>query len=199
MKPILSITILSTTGREQFLNHLLTNLNSQIANCDYNVCVTVISDKPQSSGGMSIGEKRNIGLQSAIGLYHCFIDDDDTIWHDYISKIVEACLKGKDCVALQGNYFQDNVFYKPFIHSIKCKEYKETEYCFERYPNHLNAIVTDIAKLFMFDEISFGEDTKWATALHRSNLLQTEAQISGIIYDYYYRTIKKEFNESNII
>lgn len=199
MKPILTISILSTTGREDYLNNLLSNLNSQIAKCDYNVVVNVIIDKPQVKGGMSIGQKRNLALQSANGLYHCFIDDDDTVWENYIEKIVNGCLEDCDCVVLKGNYFQDNTFYKPFIHSIDCKEYKETSHCFERYPNHLNAIRTNIAKIFFFDEISFGEDTKWATALNRSKLLQTEASIDGVIYNYYYRTIKKEFNESNIV
>jgi hypothetical protein len=191
-RPILTISILSTTGREQYLSSMLFALSSQIANCDHNVVVQVIMDKPTIKGGLSIGGKRNLALQNATGIYHAFIDCDDTIWHDYISKQVQGCLMGCDCVSFMGNYYEDHKFKKPFIHSIKYNEYSEDDKYYYRFPNHLNAIKTDIAKMFLFDEINHGEDTKYAIALHESGLLKSEAKLDGIIYDYYFRNNKKE-------
>jgi len=192
-QPILTISILSTTGREQYLCSMLSVLSSQIAKCDKNIVYQVIADKPTSKGGLSIGAKRNIALQSTTGLYHCFVDCDDQLWHDYIDKIVSGCLKDCDCVAFKGNYYTDNKLIKPFVHSIEFDKYDENPDFYERFPNHLNAIRTSIAKQFLFDEINHGEDTNWATAINDSGLLKTEAKIEGIVYDYYHRTDKKEF------
>jgi len=192
-QPILSISILSTVGREQYLCAMVSALNSQIAKCKHNVVLNIISDKPVKDGGLSIGAKRNLALQSAVSLYHCFVDEDDQVWKDYVEKQVEGCLSGCDCVSFMGNYFEDNKFIKPFIHSIKYDEYSEDEKYFYRFPNHLNAIKTEIAKIFLFDEINHSEDTNWATAIHKSGLLKSEYKIDTPIYDYYFRKTKLEF------
>ena len=81
---------------------------------------------------------------------------------------------------------------KIFEHSIDYKEYKTNPPTFaityERYPNHLNVIKTDIAKQFKFPEISFGEDTSFATQVFKSGLLKTEGYIGDVIYHYKYKT-----------
>lgn len=193
MTPLLTISILSTTGREQYLCSMIESLSRQIARCDQHVVYQVIADKPFKNGGMSIGAKRNLALQSATAEYHAFVDCDDTLWHDYLEKQVKGCLQGLDCVSFQGNYYEDNKLIKPFVHSIIHDRYWEDEKAFYRFPNHLNAIKTSIAKQFVFDEINHGEDTNWATMVKESGLLKTEATIGGTVYDYYYRKDKKEF------
>lgn len=193
MNPLLTISILSTTGREQYLSSMLIALSNQISRCEHNVVYQVIADKPVAKGGLSIGAKRNIALQAATGTYHAFVDCDDTLWHDYVEKQVNGCLQGLDCVSFQGNYYEDNKLIKPFVHSIIYNQWGENEKFFERCPNHLNAIKTNIAKIFLFEEINHGEDRNWSDALMRSGLLQTEANIGGTVYDYYYRSKKGEF------
>lgn len=192
-QPILTITILSTTGREQYLTKMISVISKQIESCEHNVVYQVISDKPTKRGGLTIGEKRNIGLQSATGKYHCFVDCDDELWNGYINKQVEGCMLDCDCVAFKGNYYEDNKFINPFEHSIVHDRYWQDEKGFYRFPNHLNAIRTDIAKIFPFDEINHSEDTNWALKINESGLLKTEAKIEGTVYDYYFRTNKTEF------
>ena len=59
---------------------------------------------------------------------------------------------------------------------------------YERYPNHLNCIKASIAKQFKFPEKNHGEDTDWATQIHKSGLLKSEYQIDDVIYYYDWRS-----------
>lgn len=61
---------------------------------------------------------------------------------------------------------------------------------YERYPNHLNCIKSSIAKKFKFPETNHGEDTDWATQIHKSGLIKTEHYIPEIIYYYDYKSKK---------
>jgi len=77
-----------------------------------------------------------------------------------------------------------------FEHSIRYNAYKTNpdgyEVRYERFPNHLNCIKSSIAKQFIFPEKNHGEDTDWATQVHRSGLIQTEHYIKEVIYYYDY-------------
>lgn len=138
----------------------------------------------------SIGYKRNQLLQKATGQYIAFIDSDDRISSDYIEQVMEGIKKGVDCCSLMGLISFDGKNSKPFEHSIKNDRYWEDDKKYYRYPNHLNCIKADIAKRFTFPETMHGEDTDWATQLHKSGLLKTEHEILDTIYYYDYRTNK---------
>jgi glycosyltransferase involved in cell wall biosynthesis len=145
---------------------------------------------------VSIGAKRNLLLDKAIGDYCCFLDDDDDISDNYIEWMLKAAESGCDCASLMGIITFDGTGDSLFEHSLRYKEYKtvqganEYQIRYERYPNHLNLIKTSIAKQFKFPEINHGEDTDWATQIRDSGLLKTEFHIPEVIYYYKYVTKK---------
>lgn len=142
-----------------------------------------------NDGSKSIGYYRNELLNTAIGKYVCFIDADDTIAHDYIVQVMQGIDKDVDCCSLMGIITTNGMHPTLFEHSIKYKAYQLTNK-YERYPNHLNVIKRNIAIQFEFKDISFGEDTDWATQIKNSGLIKTEHYIEKPIYFYEYITQK---------
>ena len=136
----------------------------------------------------SIGWKRNMLLQRASGEYLAFIDSDDRVANNYLENVMKGIDKGADCCSLRGIITFDGRNGKPFIHSMLYNAYTEDEAAYYRYPNHLNCMKASIAKQFKFPEINHGEDTDWATQIHRSGLLKTEYDITDILYYYDWRT-----------
>jgi hypothetical protein len=51
---------------------------------------------------------------------------------------------------------------------------KDTPAVFQRPPNHLNPMLSDIAKLIPFKSATYGEDLDWTINLSRTGFLQTE-------------------------
>jgi glycosyltransferase involved in cell wall biosynthesis len=135
-----------------------------------------------------IGEKRNELLKAAAGEYVCFVDDDDRVSGDYVETLMTGIELGVDCVSLRGVMTTNGQNPEIFEHSLKYGAYKTTDnpVKYERYPNHLNCIRADIAKRFKFQAKNWGEDTEWATQIHRSGALKTEYYIDKILYFYDY-------------
>ena len=137
-------------------------------------------------GTETIGEKRNMLLEMAEGRYICFFDDDDTPSDTYIRNVFEGIAMDKDCISLRGVITFDGENPSIFEHSIKYTAYKETDndVRYERYPNHLNAIKSDIAKQFKFPSSNFGEDKAWADLIFESGLIRSEHFVNEVIYHY---------------
>lgn len=137
---------------------------------------------------MTIGEKRNVLLSKVETDYTCFIDADDDISDNYISLIEKSLELKPDCVSLRGEYRENGVFDGVFEHSIKYNQWRTAEHGapikYERYPNHLNVIRSDIAKKFRFPNKRHGEDHDWSTLIHESGLLKNEVYINETIYFY---------------
>lgn len=191
MKPELSILVCRMPSRYAMWGRLQTELYSQIL--PYAGLIQVLSD---DNTYMTIGQKRNKLLNDADGEYVCFIDDDDEVSPNYISLLMQAIELDCDCASLLGEITFNGKDAALFEHSIKYNEYKtntrvsETGITYERYPNHLNMIKASIAKQFKFPEINHGEDTDWATQIHKSGLLKTEYYINEVIYYYKFITNK---------
>lgn len=133
--------------------------------------------------GISIGEKRNKLLQAAESEYVAFIDDDDIVPHYYAEHLMKGIESGADCCSLTG-IINERGTEKVFIHSLKYNAYADNGTFYERYPNHLNCMRADIAKQFRFPEINHGEDTDWATQIHKAGLLKNEYWIDDVMYYY---------------
>lgn len=149
-------------------------------------------DKNNPRQDHCIGHKRNRLLQNSTGLYVAFIDSDDRVAQDYVELLLEGIDKGPDCCSLNGIITEDGKNPLRFQHSIRHNAYLTApdaeEIRYLRYPNHLNCIRADIAKQFRFPEEGglsmHGEDTDWATQIHKSRLLKTEYDIPEVIYYY---------------
>lgn len=139
---------------------------------------------------ISKGEKRNALLERATGEWLTFHDDDDWPEPIYIQKLMEAAESGCDCASLKGVITWDGVNPEIFEHSLKYAEWKtnpeESEVRYERYPNHISAMRSDIAKQFKFPDLNHGEDHLWSKEIHESGVLKTEHYIPEIIYNYRY-------------
>ena len=192
----LSILICSIKGREEILNNLLSLLEGQITD-DVEILIEVDNKE------ITIGEKRNVLLKRARGDYIAFVDDDDLISNDYVSKILAAIETSPDCCGIEGEIDHMKVkrpesnerrrqprhrYYRckqKFVHSNQYTKWYEKNNIYYRCPNHLNPIKRELAGQIMFPEMSQGEDKDFS--LRILPLLKTEVFIKGIIY--YYRAI----------
>ncbi len=172
-----SILICSLSSRTEKLNRLMNVLRPQLTN---EVEVLVKSD----GGEANIGSKRNALLNESKGEYVAFVDDDDLVSDDYVSKILTAVRSKPDCCGLQGIITFQGQNPKLFIHSLKYKQWFEQNNIYYRCPNHLNAIKRELAIATKFPESNFGEDKDFSTRL--LPLLKEEVFISGVIYHYLY-------------
>jgi hypothetical protein len=67
----------------------------------------------------------------------------------------------------------------PFVHSTEITltspmATMDTPSVFQRPPNHLNPMLTDVAKLIRFKDAVRGEDLDWTLSLYRAKFLETE-------------------------
>jgi hypothetical protein len=149
-----------------------------------NIKIEVLFD---SRLDISIGNKRQSLIDRANGLYSCFIDDDDKITPYYFQVIEDAIESGDyDCIQLNGRYYIDDNFDRPFIHSLKYKKWSEDENAYYRCPNHLNPIKTSIARKVKFHDVSNQEDIKFSEKLLKQELLKTEYTHDKVQYLYYF-------------
>jgi hypothetical protein len=167
-----SVLIPTIQGREQSLEKLLQSIRGKIARLAPDMRVEIKIDYDNCE--KSIGAKREGLLQSAQGKYVSFIDDDDDITEDYIEDLWNC---------IQGDYHVMRLYGRidpyRFFHTIEFKETDKmatdtTPPMFRRPPNHLNPMLTDVAKLVHFQDASRGEDMDWAIRLHKTRFLVRE-------------------------
>lgn len=184
MRHPFSILILTIDSRTSMLTSLLNEFNRQMQSFGVSCEILIESD----NGQLSKGTKRNRLLDRATGEYVAFFDDDDWPSERYIELITTAIKSKPDCCSLLGSITIDGGKSELFEHSLKYKAWKTTNsrIKYERYPNHLNAIKSSIAKKIRFPEINHGEDHKWSDSLHQSRLLKKEAYIPEVLYNYRY-------------
>ncbi len=188
----LSILICSLNSRHESLDTLLHILNPQ-----KNDQVEILIEK--DNGTMTIGAKRNILLKRAQGKFICFIDDDDVVSENYVSKILEAIESNPDCCGIEGLIFlrprhrnrdrtsrqkwlRGDRVQRKFIHSIRYKTWFEDKCVYYRCPNHLNPVKRELALKVRFLPLNSSEDKDYSIRL--LPLLKTETYIEGIIYNY---------------
>jgi hypothetical protein len=173
----LSILICSLKSREIKLQRLLETFTKQLTNE-----VEVLHY--QDEGEITIGAKRNELLEMASGEYCAFVDDDDMVSDDYISKVLTAIESKPDCTSLTGIIYFPNGASRMFDHSIQHDGwFTGPDGNFYRTPNHLNPIKTEIAKRFGFKDINNGEDYDFSQRIRYG--LHSEVRIPGEIYYYY--------------
>lgn len=185
---LIEIMIPTIDSRGILLNGLIYELHKQIENENANndISISILTEHQN----LSVGERRNILLQNAKSKYVCFFDDDDMPTDFYIKRIYEGAKSGADCCSLKGIYTVNGQNPEIFEHSINYKEWKTVENTlypnvkYERPPNHLNCIKSEIAKSIHYNHINFGEDKIWSDAVFNTGLIKTEFPINEIIYQY---------------
>lgn len=176
-----SVLIPTIPGREQSLQSLLASLREKTARIcpELRVEYCIKFDNRE----MSVGLKRDTLLQEAKGKYMAFIDDDDTITDAYIEDL---------WATIQGSYpvmrLRGQIGPYTFTHSLdnKLNGPMARDTVFLRPPNHLNPMLTDVAKLIRFGNASRGEDLDWTIRLAKAGFLTHEYQSNSdrIHYNY---------------
>jgi glycosyltransferase involved in cell wall biosynthesis len=170
-----SILICTLDKRQTHLERLMKILQPQITEE-----VEVLTEK--DNGEILIGAKRNKLLERASGSYVAFIDDDDRVDAQYVSKILSAIETEPDCVGIEGIMKTDGRNACKFIHSLRYREWFEKSGVYFRNPNHLNPVKREIALSVKFPELNHGEDHDYSKRLLEH--LTKEVYINGPIYFY---------------
>lgn len=172
---ILSVLICSLEDRAPQLARMMEELRVQIGDLPVEVVTEV------DAGEMTVGAKRNKLLRRAQGEYACFVDDDDTINHEYIPLIMKALESKPDCVGIEGVItVKDKA--QIFRHSCEFAGWYTAEDGYYRTPNHLNPVKREIALKIGFPEKNTGEDFQYSVGIRR--FLKREEYIDGPIYFY---------------
>ena len=193
----ISILIATMPTRWGAFNKLHTEIIKQVKPYFENTPVylgyTVVSDSSlkkieiliDNSIQYNIGTKRNKLLQRATGKYIVFIDDDDHISPDYVSKILSACQTNADCIGISGIITTNGSDQRQWHIS---KDYgswhTSPDGTYLRTPNHISPVKRELALQAGFPEVSFGEDAEYSRRL--LPLLKTETKVEGNIYHYDY-------------
>jgi FkbM family methyltransferase len=177
-----TIGILSLPQRKQKLTNLLDVItkSTPISNMK-NVEIIVNVD----SGLKTVGLKRNEILDCAKGKYISYIDDDDLVSIDYITKILDKLKTNLyDGIGFYGMYYVSGQQTMIFNHANRNNgNYKEMEIQY-RPLNHLNPVRTDIARKIRFPEKNYGEDSDYSDRLLESKLITDEYVFDDIMYHY---------------
>jgi len=183
----LSILIPTLDNRREALAQLLAALDAQKTD---EVQVVTLSD----SGQMSIGQKRNMLLSQSQGEYVAFVDDDDMVPTDYVSRILKALESNPDCTSLTGRITFSDGYSRPFIHSLRYDKWVDDHEgkVYYRPPNHLNAVRRDLAVKVGFPPWNSGEDRYFSH--HIRPMLKREEWIEGTLYEY---KCRKTFEETH--
>lgn len=181
---ILSILICSMGKRKSLLDRLLNCIRPQLTKE-----VEVIIDT--DDGELTIGAKRNALIDSAVGEYVAFIDDDDLVSDDYVSKILNALESKPDSCGFQAIITTNGGNAKPVYYSMKYTKWIDEPDAYYRSTQHLSPIKREITTKVRYPDTSFCEDRIYSEDLHV--WIETEVIIHGAIYFYDYIPKKSWF------
>ena len=187
-KALWTIFILTINGRENYLKRLRGLLDPQL---NHQVDVVVLKDNREHS----IGEKRQYAVDNCTTKYINFIDDDDIIAGSYVDKILHWMRRDAYGVGFRGIITMDGKIPVEFIHKAGLP-YSEKPVRYDgamRYTrplNHLNPVMTSIAKEIGYKPISMGEDRDYSIRLAESGLVQDDCLVNDYLYFYQYRSKK---------
>ena len=143
---------------------------------------------------ISVGEKRNMLINSSNGRYVCFIDDDDIVSDDYLIQIFRAIESNADVITFCGEYVE-NELRTPFsISRVHRGNYNEAGMLY-RLPNHLCPVKREIAVSCLFTHKNFGEDSDYADKINQH--ITNEFHIQDKLYFYLYNAQTSQTNPNN--
>ena len=185
----LSILICTHPNRASLLSRMLWQLKQQLVD---GVEVIVELNIDTNTRGAS----RNMLLDKATGKYCVFVDDDDVVSDDYVSRILTAVRDEPDICAIAGavtslwdnkrRMFILSQKYEP-VFSLPSADHREETYY--RYSSHLCPIRTEIAKKVRFPENMINEDHGYSDRLKKYEGELKEVIIEPVIYYYFSRIL----------
>lgn len=177
----LSILICTTRARAEKIKPLFVTLEKQIFRRESEVEVIIDANETDC-----VGKKRNNLLKLAKGKMVVFIDSDDMISPNYVTKIltcIDCC--DPDCIGINGTITTNGVNERKWFISKAYSGWYEQAGIYYRTPNHISPIRRELALAAGFPEISFAEDAEFSRRIYF--LLKTEVLITEPMYYYNYR------------
>jgi hypothetical protein len=188
-KPILlSILICSLPSRKAQCERLFDHLWSQMYLTGWQVEI-LVDDRE----AITVGEKRQDLLERARGKFVAFVDDDDWVAPDYVSRICSAIIvdPNADCVALNGVMTTAGSSPEVFQNSLRHTEWYSKDRVHYRCPTHLSPVLRTAALQAGFPAQSHAEDFEYSRRLR--GLLKHEVSAGEApLYLYFYWPHKKE-------
>lgn len=179
---MLELLIPTMPTRAALLARLLSQLDPQIV-----AGVMYSTD----DGPGTIGQKRQRMLETSVGDYVAFIDDDDMIAPDYIARILPCLATRPDCVGITMHVTMNGRPWDPspiFRHSLRFAG-NPAWHGQDRTPHHLCPLRREVAVRSRFSDKMWGEDYDFALGLLPH--LRTE-EWSGDEPIYFYDYISKK-------
>jgi hypothetical protein len=167
-----SVLIPTIRGREASLQKLLDSIHEKAQRLapELTYEIRMAFDDRETS----VGLKRQKLLQAAKGKYMSFIDDDDDITDAYIEDLWATMQGGYDTMRLRGLMAGYTFVHSTEVSLSSRAATRDTPPVFQRPPNHLNPMLSDIAKLTPFKDATRGEDLDWALSLYRTGQVKSE-------------------------
>jgi hypothetical protein len=177
-----SVLIPTIPGREQSLQTLLASIREKVGRIAPHLRVeySINFDNREKS----VGRKRQELLQGAKGKYMSFIDDDDAITDAYIEDLRDTIAGGFHVMRLRGQ-IQQYTFTHSLVNTLSGM--MASGEVFLRPPNHLNPMLTDVAKMIPFGDAMRGEDLDWTIRLARRGFLEREYSSDASRIHYLYQ------------
>lgn len=181
---MLSVLIPTLESRREQFQHIWGRMISQIRAAGAERTVEVLYERDNRE--QSLGAKRNALIRRARGRFIAFVDDDDDISDDYISKLCEIISRRPDidCIGIKGIVTFRGGHPREFSHSLRYQDYFNRRHNYFRPPYHLNPILRSVALRHPFRAASYSEDVEWALRLQRVGALQREEFIDTPLYFY---------------
>jgi hypothetical protein len=176
-----SFLIPTIAGRENSLKNLMASIREKMGRIASDIKYEIAVDFDNRE--VSIGMKRQRMIDNAAGKYIAFIDDDDDITDAYIEDVKQMIEGSYHVMRLRGQICQYT-----FTHSVdnKIDGYMARGDVFLRPPNHLNPMMTDVARLIHFGNAVRGEDLDWTIRMAKAGFLRREYQSDHSRIHYLY-------------
>jgi len=198
-KFVLSIVMCSIPERAQSFNKLRTEVKRQIDYCNNRhrtlgrtEIVDVITQSVLN-GGISIGAKRQEGLNRAQGKYVCWLDDDDWVSPDYVETLLRLAIADADTLVFNNisifpefwclvqmnlDFIQDEQVFPGIVH---------------RRPYHVCGFRRSILKDCIFPDANWDEDTAFLSQVWPK--LKSQAKTEAILHEY--NRLTESFSKNN--
>lgn len=180
-----SILVATTSTRlSRFFVPLILDLEKQIEQCGAADSIEVLGF--YDSKNMTIGEKRNVLLDSSRGEYISFIDDDDIVSPDYIGTILDKLNAHEGIDLVTFNLERQSVGTPDLLckHSIDAAGdgFEDSDGAWVSHPNHIMVWRGVIAKKAIFPAKNWQEDYDWSRAVGK--YVVEHLNINTILYWY---------------